>query len=252
MFKKLFFMMMPEGDATGGGGAAPAAAAPATPEAAPTVAIASQDKPDGGIIADVNNPAENPAEKPAEETKDTETKSEDGEKKDDDAPKELTADDIKFETPDGIQITDDAAKAFKDVMADPNMSPAEKAQQLVNMHADALKAAAQVPYDLWSKTQADWQTAIKADKELGGQNLDAVRSIIAKAVTDVGGKEAAKIFEAFSFTGAANNPEIVRVMYRLSMAHTEGSHVDGSAPGSGNDKTASLLSSMYPSASKAR
>jgi len=247
MFKKrLWMLMFPEGDATGGGAApaaasadpAPAAAAPSTPAAEPAEA-AVKPAPDGSIVSDVEpaKPADKPADAPEFDAAAAKAKLiEKGAKAEDldklspeelqkkseeaDKPKEITADDYKFNTPEGVELDEAKTKEFKDVMADPKLSPAEKAQKLVDMHAAALKDATQAPYDLWSKTQAEWQTAVKADTELGGQKYDEVRSTIAKAVKAVGGDEAQKIFDAFAFTGAGNNPEIVRIMYRLSVAHS--------------------------------
>ena len=279
MFKRRFPLLWPEGDAPAAGGgttaAAPAAAAPAAAApaaAAPATAAAAAPVPDGSIIDAAAAGEAKPAAAAAAAVAQPEAydavkakawlvekggkvedldklSAEDLQKKyeTDKAAADKPAEVIEFKMPEGIEIDAAQVTAFKDVLADAKLTPGERAQKLVDMHAQALKAAAKAPYDLWNKTQAEWQTTVKADTELGGQKYDEVRSTIAKVVKDIGGKEADAIFTAFAFTGAGNNPEIVRVMYRLCVAHAEGGHVSGGAPAAGGT-AAKVLASMYPSA----
>lgn len=159
---------------------------------------------------------------------------------------------IEFKVPEGIEMSQELQDQFKGIVGDPKLSPSDRAQKLLDLHASALTAAAKAPHDLWAKTQGEWQASVKADPELGGKNYDAVRSTIAKAVTSVLGKDAGPMFDAFLFTGAGNNPAIVRGMYRMSKAITEGGPVSGDALSTGKGADfATRVASMYPSAQKA-
>lgn len=153
--------------------------------------------------------------------------------------------------PEGVSIDQPALDAFKGIVADPKLSPKERAQQLFDLHVGALRAAAEAPIAAGAKMNADWQTEVKADAEIGGQNLDKVRATIAKAITDVGGDQADAMFKAFHSTGAGNNPAIVRIMYRLASLVVEGDHVGGNTPAE-TLKDERVLSALYPSASKPR
>lgn len=246
--------------------AAPAATAPAAqpaqPAAQPAAPEVKQDAkpavPDGSIVAPVDGKPAAPALDDVRKfLTEKGAKPEDLDKLDeaalrakyDEAKAEPTGEPeaIEIKVPEGIEIDEKTLGDFKGILADAKLSPSERAQKLVDMHASALKAAQEAPYNLWRQTQAEWQTKVKSDPEMGGQNFDVMRSTIAKAISDVGGTEAAKMFEAFAFTGAGNHPEIVRLVYRMSKALTEGGPVDGDKP-VGSDKTGKVLQALYPSA----
>lgn len=258
--------LLAEGDPGGGAApaAAPAAAAePAAPAAEPIVAAepatpaaviepvkpAEPAKPSaddmrkyltekGGKAEDLAKLADADLEKQF-----TEAKAQEGK------PAEVKAEDIQIKMPKGVEVDEKLMSEFKAIVADPKLAPQDRAQKLVDMHVSALKAAAEGPYKLWTDTQTKWQGEVKADAEIGGTNFDAMRSTISKAITDVGGAEAGKIFEAFRFTGAANNPDVVRLMYRMSKLVVEGGPVVGGAPAAGKGKgTAAAIAAMYPSA----
>lgn len=157
--------------------------------------------------------------------------------------------DYEIKVPEGIEIDEKAVTDFKAIMADDKLSPADRANKLVEMHAAALKASAEKPMQLWFDTQKKWQDEVRADKEIGGTNLDANRSNIAKAITDIMGDQAAATFEALKYTGAANHPAIVRLFARMSKVFVEGGPAAGSAPGAGHSKDfATRVAAMYPSA----
>lgn len=158
------------------------------------------------------------------------------------------AKEIDVKLPEGFTVDDKVLGDFKALLADAKLTPTERAQKLVDMHASALKAVTEAPQKAWDELNTKWQGEVKADKELGGTNFDTMRSTIAKAITDVGGSEAAAIFEAFKTTGAANNPAIVRLVYRMSKALVEGGPAAGGAPASKGKGFAAAVQAMYPSA----
>lgn len=240
--------------------ATPAAPAAAAPQATPATATPAA-KPEGNILADAGKD-------PAAVSKEDQTKylAEKGLKPEeiaalddaarqakydelkaaDEKPKEVAPGDIEVKLPEGASVDQESLDAFKGIIADAKLSPSERAQKLVDMHASLIAKSAQAQMDLWMKTQADWQKEVKADKELGGENFDKVRATIAKALGHFGGEHESKIREAFELTGAGNNPALVRVFYRMASQLVEAGMVSGSAPGA-SPSAAALL---YPTAAK--
>lgn len=163
---------------------------------------------------------------------------------------EAKAKDFELKAPEGLSLDEKQVAEFKALLTDDKAPLAERAQKLIDLHAAALKQQAEASSNLWRQTQDKWQGEVKADKELGGQNFDAMRSTIAKAIDEIGGEQAAKMREAFDFTGAGNNPEIIRLLYRMAKAATEGGPVTGGTPAADGDATKKALASMYPTAAK--
>lgn len=110
----------------------------------------------------------------------------------------------------------------------------KRAQELLNHHAEAINAALKSQMDDWHRQQTDWQKEIDADPELGGSNLDVVKQTVSR-VLDNPDLTDPKFREALIFTGAGNNPAVVRSLYRWAKALSEGSSVMGGAPGRNRD-----------------
>lgn len=153
----------------------------------------------------------------------------------------------EFTLPEGVKADDPAVKAgiesFKAIAAAAGMSQ-DDAQKLVDQHFSDLREAANQPYKLWEDTQAKWQGEVKADPEIGGTNYEPMKASIAKAIDKFGGKEAAKVREAFNFTGAGNHPEIIRFLSRMAKAVNEPGHVAGGAAVTPDPKNPASV--LYP------
>lgn len=154
----------------------------------------------------------------------------------------------KLALPDGYERGENF-DAFAGVMKEFGVSQ-EKAQELVGLHAKSIEAALKSLRDDWTQKQQEWQGVIKTDPEIGGRNFEGVKQTISKVLdnvelTDPGFRE------AMDFTGAGNNPAIVRTIYRWAKALSEGSELQGGAPernrdGSLNGDRPSAAQAMYP------
>jgi thiamine pyrophosphate-dependent acetolactate synthase large subunit-like protein len=112
--------------------------------------------------------------------------------------------------------------------------PTAAVNELVKIHTQAIEQATRSLQEsgdkLWSDTQTEWQTAAKADEEIGGKNdptkLQETLQTIGKVLDDkrYGGPE---VKAALKITGAGNHPEVIRALYRMAKALTEGSFVSG-------------------------
>ncbi|NIF51412.1 hypothetical protein [Burkholderia sp. Ax-1724] len=247
MFKRLmqrFVLLEGEGggDAPAGGAAAVAPAAPVAPgnlvadavvPAAAAVEAGTDAKAGAGDAAGAAKPGEpSEAGKPEGDTA--------GEKK----PIEYT----DFKLPDGVEV--DAAKLteFKDKAREAGLTQ-EQAQQLVDLHANTLKSATDASTQAWYDTQKQWQEAVKNDPEIGGKNFEPMKAVVANAIDTIGGEDAAKIRQAFDYTGAGNNPDVIRFLYRLGQAIGEGGAVNSGKPAA-VEAPRSAAEKLYPSQSQ--
>jgi hypothetical protein len=93
------------------------------------------------------------------------------------------------------------------------------------MHNQLVTQAAHKLADDWIATQKAWQEEVQNDPEIGGPNLDSMKSTVAKALDKYGDQKAR---EALYLTGAGNNPALIRMMYRMAKDLTEsGSMISG-------------------------
>lgn len=104
-----------------------------------------------------------------------------------------------------------------------------QAEKLMGLYTDAVKQIGEQSTKAWNETNEAWVNEVKADKELGGSNLANVKQTISKMLDN---PELAdpKFREALDFTGAGNNPAVIRTLYRLAQKLTEGASVQGSPP----------------------
>lgn len=256
MFKRLMqrFMLLEgegSGDAPAGGApaAAPAAASADTAAASASAAPAAADlTPPGSLVADAKAPA--PDAKPGGESGDTPqegAESKDGKQPEastEKQPIEYTA----FTLPEGVEVDEQKMADFKANAAEAGLSQ-DQAQKLVDVYTAGLKSANEASTQLWYDQQKEWQQAVMKDPEIGGKNFEPMKETVAKAIDLIGGNEAAKIRQALEYTGAGNNPEIIRFLYRLGSAIGEGGGVDIGKPAA-VETPRSAAERLYPSQSQ--
>jgi hypothetical protein len=117
----------------------------------------------------------------------------------------------------------------------------EVAQEYIDLYAKTVKEAADRPYQMWRDTQKGWQNEVMSDQELGGKNFDEVRRVIGSALHEYGDPG---VKTALDFTGAGNNPAIIRTLFRMSKALAEPGRVTGNTPNS--TKPDSPGAALYP------
>lgn len=251
----------PDGD----GAAAPAAAvapapapvvetpapAPAPVEAAPAapVAVAPAEAP--APVTDPAVPAEAPAEaKPANEI--APSLLEQGAKPP--APVEPTSEQpadeaapASTETPpdegpvsyelafpddiDPSSVNDERIGALKSILAESKV-PAEKGQELLNLHYEDVRAAQESVYDqmvtAFNEQQAARQAEVKADPQLGGARFDTAIVECFQAIERFGGNEAerSELIAEMKASGMGNSLRFLRFLNNVyNSAIREGSPV---------------------------
>jgi hypothetical protein len=226
-------MRAPEGE-----GSTPAATTPDTtssPAPSPTPPTTSEPT---GVNNLLGNDPKNPARDPGEAKPPAEGEPKPGEKPaEGDAPK---FDAAALKPPEGVEKFDDGLLEKLGPVAEKHGLTTEAAQDLVNLHFDILKQAAQAPYQAWDAMQTKWVDQVKADPEL--KDTDAVAAAVGK-VFDNPSYGDPEVRKALILTGAGNNPAIIRTFYRMAKALNEGGPV---AAQPGGDKPPLGARAMYP------
>ena len=112
---------------------------------------------------------------------------------------------------------------------------------LPQLKADSAKAADEA----WKQQQAEWQTAMKADTDFGGDKFDA--SVVkAKAVLQAHGSK--ELAEFFRESGAFNHPAVMRFLMGLHSVLPPKPNPVGGGPGTKHEsKTLSQQASkLFP------
>ena len=210
------------GDAPAGGApaAAPAPAAPAAP-AAPDAGLTPPESLLNDAPADAPKPEDKPADAPAEPDK----------------PIEYEA----FKLPEGVEMNAEKLGEFSKIAADAKL-PQDVAQKFVDLYSSELKALQEAPMRAWTELQNTWRDQVKNDPEIGGANLDKNLATTKAGLKNLLGEGADAFFAALNVTGAGNNPEIIRGLFKAAQSHAPASPVAG-RPASGSKSAGSTL---YP------
>lgn len=127
--------------------------------------------------------------------------------------------------PEGVQLRDADIEALTPLAAKHGLST-EAVNDLLGVHAEALKAAAIQPYQAWVDQNKAWVEEIKKDPELGDGNglKTEVKTAAAKVIADYGGQP---LKDALNATGAGNHPAMIRFVNKIAQVLTEATHVQG-------------------------
>ena len=130
----------------------------------------------------------------------------------------------EFQAPEGREFDPSVVDAFSEVARDLNLT----------------QEAAQKVLDKMAPVRTGWTESTKADKELGGEKLQENLGIAKAALERFGSAELKTLLHE---TGAGDNPEIIRLLYRVGLATREDTVVPGSAgaPAGDNKSRADIL-----------
>src|SRR5439155_22514769 len=121
------------------------------------------------------------------------------------------------------KLDEGMSKQFTDIATEAKLSPAA-AQKLIDLDIARQKSFSEAMAKTYRDTNEKWVEEVKADAEIGGDKLQPTLTTISKALDTFG---TPKVREALNLTGAGNNPEIVKTLFKMAKALTEGGHVTG-------------------------
>lgn len=155
-----------------------------------------------------------------------------------------------FTVPEGYTLDEKVATEAGTLFKELGLSQAS-GQKLIDMYVSKTTEAANAPYEAYKELRSEWQTAAKADPEIGGK-LPEVKATVSKAIDSLGDAKLATEFrEAMDLTGAGDHPAFIKAFYKLAQRAVEGKGVQGGgpskfgqqAPGTG---PRSAAAAMYP------
>lgn len=154
-----------------------------------------------------------------------------------------------FKLPEGAELKgeklDKAVATFRELGLDQ-----AGAQRLVDYHLAEMTEARDAPAKLWQDTQDVWIDELRSDPTIGrGIENGTVGASIAKMISSLPAPAATAFREAMNFTGAGNNPAIVRGFYELSKRFAEPGHVQGAAPAQSKARP-TAANALYPTLAK--
>lgn len=134
-----------------------------------------------------------------------------------------------FKVPDGVTINDDQFKSITDILADhetravtdPSQIHAvmqEMGQKLVDLHVAETQAASErytrFQADNWKRTIEGWRGEFREDPDIGGNRADTslarMGGLLEMYGQTAGAERLGKLRDVLTFTGAGDNPEMLR------------------------------------------
>lgn len=144
-----------------------------------------------------------------------------------------------FKAPEGVESLDaKLVEAFSPLAKKLDLTN-EQAQELVNLAPQIQQRLAEQQAEAWGKQLEAWVGEVKADKDIGGDNLPASMASAQKVMQQFGTPE---LKEALEQTGMGNHPELVRLFVKVGKAISE----DGIVAGVSGGGTQSMAQRMFP------
>jgi hypothetical protein len=165
------------------------------------------------------------------------------------APVPLTLEALAI--PEGLSLTAadgtplPEAAEFLALVNEKGLDP-ESASKFLSTHHKLLETAFQSAVEAhgqqWEALQAEWQQQVRALPDFAGDKFDAGMAKIAKILDKYGSKEAR---EAFSLTGAGNNPHIVQMLKKIAddMSEAAAPVMGQPSPGAAKDRATRMFGS---------
>lgn len=178
-------------------------------------------------------------------TADTETQSqaaegEQGKDPQDDGKPQGAPEKYEFATPEGMQFDDAVVGAFGEVAKDLNLSQ-EAAQKILDKVGPVMAAQQN---EALQAASTEWAEASKTDKEFGGDKLNENLAVAKKAMDQFASPELRALLNE---SALGNNPEVIRMFYRVGKAISEdGFVVGGNAKNSEQTTAQRLYPNMNP------
>ena len=146
----------------------------------------------------------------------------------------------EFATPEGMQFDDAVVGAFGEVAKDLNLSQ-EAAQKILDKVGPVMAAQQN---EALQAASTEWAEASKTDKEFGGDKLNENLAVAKKAMDQFASPELRALLNE---SALGNNPEVIRMFYRVGKAISEdGFVVGGNAKNSEQTTAQRLYPNMNP------
>ncbi len=156
-----------------------------------------------------------------------------------------------FTLPEGVKLEGETLKSAQELFKALNL-PQDGAQKLVDFHLGQIRAATEASSKAYDDMRASWQTAAKADPEIGPK-MTQIKENVGRLYDAIGdAKLVGEFKQIMDLTGAGDNPAFIKVLNKLSSFVTEGRHVTGAQPSKfgqtapGTGERPSTAHALYP------
>lgn len=134
-----------------------------------------------------------------------------------------------FKAPEGGELDTQLVESFTPLAKELGLSN-EQAQKVVDLVPQLQQRIAEQQAEAWGKQVQDWAEAVKADKEIGGDNFQGSLVAVQKVMQQFGTPELKQMLEQ---TGMGNNPELVKLIVKVGKAMSEDQFIAGGKSTSG-------------------
>ncbi len=156
-----------------------------------------------------------------------------------------------FKLPEGVKLEGETLKSATELFKELGL-PQANAQKLVDFHLSQIKAATEASSKAYDDMRAAWQTAAKADAEIG-PHMAKIKENVGRLYDAIGDAKLVADFKSImDLTGAGDNPAFIKVLNKISSFVTEGKHVSGAQPSKfgqsapGTSERPSAAHALYP------
>ncbi|RDT35821.1 peptidase [Citrobacter freundii] len=133
-----------------------------------------------------------------------------------------------FKPAEGQELDTAALEQFEPIARELNLTN-EQAQKMVDLYGTKIMPMVQQQQaEAWQKTTEQWAADVKADKEIGGDNLTGNLSAAQRALEQFGDQE---LKEYLDSTGLGNHPALVKAFIKVGKAMSEDGMVTGKESG---------------------
>lgn len=147
-----------------------------------------------------------------------------------------------FKMPEGAKLAEDDLKTFSSLAKESGLSQ-EKAQKVLDLGTKALAKQQEAIVTQWKEVRAKWVQNLKADKEYGGPQFPETIERAQQLLNKYGSDEFKRYLDE---SGYGDNPELIKMLAKISKALGEDVSVDGEkAP-----EVLDAASIMYPNQGK--
>jgi len=145
--------------------------------------------------------------------------------------------DYKFELPEGYTLAEENQTAFE-AFARTNKLTNDAANEALGLAVKHVSKMQEEAAQQWRDEVDGWGKQISADKDLGGDKLQASISFAQKTIAKFGSPELVSFLEQ---TGIGNHPELFRFCHRIGQQISEGGMITGDGVGETRKPTADVF-----------
>jgi len=145
-----------------------------------------------------------------------------------------------FSAPEGVELDVELTGELKTLAKELNLSQAD-AQRVADLGAKLAEKFAGQQTEALAQARTEWTEQSRADKEFGGDKIDANLAVAKKALDTFGSPELKQLLNE---SGLGSHPEIIRAFYRAGKAISEDSLVTGETRKGATPKTPEAV--LYP------